>query len=42
MNTLKELLGHSCITTTIDTYTHLPNIKVMEAGKNILEVMKIK
>lgn len=39
LNTLKELLGHSCLNTTAEVYTHLPREKVIEIGKEYISMI---
>lgn len=39
LNTLKELLGHSCLNTTAEVYTHLPKEKVIEIGKEYISMI---
>lgn len=39
LNILKELLGHSCLNTTAETYTHFPKQRVIEIGKKHISIM---
>lgn len=39
LNILKDLLGHSCLNTTAETYTHLPKQRVIEIGKEHISIV---
>lgn len=39
LNTIKELLGHSCLNTTAETYTHFPKQRIIEIGKEHISLM---